>query len=80
MKKIKRCIDCGRPYSTPRKWICGQCKSERRRLRELHGYDGDPRYTAIKAARVAAYARRVERGVPLFEPPLTRKEIYESAE
>jgi len=32
-------------------------------------------YSIIKAARVAAYARRAEKKMPLFQPPLTAEEL-----
>ncbi len=62
------CIDCGRPGS----WNCDPCKSERRRLADLHG--GPMECTALtpaqrteRAARLRLYEFRAALRLPLFD-------------
>ena len=78
MNKVKRCIDCRRRITTAAA-VCDRCKAERDRVRELHGSshasERDECYAALKAPRVAAYARRAEKGLPLFDPPLSPEEL-----
>ena len=72
MSNSNRCIDC---YAKCSGRMCARCKSERLRIRGVHDFSHDPRYAVFKAARVAAYARRADQGLPLFEPPLTPEEL-----
>ena len=64
-----RCEVCGRPAAA---WTCDPCKQVKRFLAAFHRADavGDPD-PAARERRLARYAGRAARGLPLFEGGVT---------